>query len=216
MSSPISDDERRKKMEAIMSRASNRRQPELQQLIAFHLRDAINKDPVEKIRLTIEAYYMAAGTEEGQKLMSVSEQTSLDRMYLVCLSLRGVHATDPFISIPWAFPPSLEGYKAYIDPWHMGVAASISFRYTNDAKRLDKEKRLVGHPNWEAFFIKTMELDLSPTSLLQLKTAFAAYSMRKLMMLYSKLGIIYTRAIQWDNAPSSGSGEGEGKAGEAD
>lgn len=125
----------------------------------------------------------------------------LDRIYLVCMSLRAANSMDPFISIPWAFPLDMLSYVAYIEPWHRGLADAISFRYSNDTKRIEKEKHILGMPQWAAFFAKTTELDLSPTSLNQLKVAFTAHSMRMLMSLYAQLGIMYAKQIQWENKP---------------
>lgn len=105
---------------------------------------------------------------------------------------------DPFISIPWAFPQDQESYARFIEPWHYGLANSISFRYTNEAKRQEKEGRIYAKPQWFAFFAKTTDLDLSPTSLMQLKVAFAAHAMKFLMGTYAKLGLTFAKNQAWD------------------
>jgi hypothetical protein len=209
----MSTPSRKERLAGLTGLAFNTQSPELQNLIAFHLRDAVAKDPLEKIRLTCEAYYMALGGEEGSKILSQDEAALLDRIYLVCLSLRAARAESQFISIPWAFPQEQLYYVTMIAPWFEAyvpkvpgytAANMISFRYSNDAKRAEKESRLVGKPAWYAFFCKTTELDLSPTSLLQLQTAFVAWAMKFLMVLYGKLGMMFAKSIQW-----KADGEGE-------
>lgn len=199
------------RLKEIATAAIQSQSQELNNLVAYHLKYAVSLEPLEKIRIICEAYYMVCGTEQGAKILSLADMQHLNRIYLVCLSLRSSTPMDPFISIPWAFPQTAESYAMFVEPWHKGLANTISFRYTNEAKRQEKEARIYGKPQWYAFFAKTTELDLSPTSLLQLKVAFSAHAMQFLMSTYAKLGATFTRSQTWEIKTENGGEDNDGQ-----
>jgi len=190
-------------LDEAIARGLNNKNNDIGLLISFHLRDAIGKDPIEKIRLICEAYYIVADSLETDQEL----RAQVHRIHALALMFREVSIMDPVISMPWPFTHTLENFNAWIRPWMAETPLSlITFRYTNPNMEALKRRELSGvGPDGQVdlndFWKITTRLDLSPVSLKALKILFGSWALSVLMPLYSKIATTFNIASPkvWTN-----------------
>ena len=157
-----------------------------EQLVAQHLVIAVAGDPLRKIRLVCEAAYMC----NPEKL-----NIDLDRLevtYKVAISLMNAVAHPdfpvPVYTIPWAFKPTAENFKRYIEPWLTG-RFSYSYQGPEDERR-KTVKAIQEMEKHEAFFTITMKghyTKLPPDSYWLLVNQFIGWAIPFVQQVFEKV-----------------------------
>jgi len=157
-----------------------------EQLVAQHLVAAVASDPLRKIRLVCEAAYMC----NPEKL-----NIDLDRLevtYKVATSLMNAVAHPdfpvPVYTIPWAFEPTAENFKRYIEPWLTG-RFSYSYQGPEDERR-KIVKAIQEMEKHEAFFTITMGrryTKLPPDSYWLLVNQFIGWAIPFVQQVFEKV-----------------------------
>lgn len=144
-------------------------------LLAQHLLNSINAEPLKKIRLICEAH------------MLLSKPECIMDIYKVAISLSQV---DEKNRVPWVCPKTEETFKTLIEPWLGDYMPD--FNFVNDLDKMIKLKKLYDEngnqfPKWKIFFKITSEYGVSDIGLNELKVNFIFYAMPKVMSLFSDI-----------------------------
>jgi len=156
------------------------RKGSFEQLLAQHLIQSVSMDPLNKVRLVLEAAFMVP-----------KEKVSLDfelaeTIYLTTLGFLNTNIQSDFISMAWGFSLTSENYGKFIKPWHHNIP--LSFAAGCQAETEEKRERLnSAKDEAEHLFLLTHDLDLYPTSFQCLKSEFLRWSIPIVMEFFEKL-----------------------------
>ena len=156
------------------------RKGSFEQLLAQHLIQSVSMDPLNKVRLVLEAAFMVP-----------KDKVSLDfelaeTVYLTALGFLNTNIQSDYISIAWGFTLTKENYERFIEPWHKDIPLSFSSWCQSESD--DKHERLKqAKDKAEYFFLLTHGLNLYPTSFQCLKSEFLRWSIPVTMQIFEKL-----------------------------
>lgn len=135
-----------------------------------HVMNAINADPVKKIRLLLEGglakVRMCRKKEEIRRI--------LREIYLVANSLDNAIIKYENAFIPWSFSHTKENYEKFIKPW---LVTFPDYYIENELDKYIKQEKLRGKEEYEAFFILTSKIGITELALKELKVQFSSYAM---------------------------------------
>ena len=140
-------------------------------ILAAYIGGIVSQPPVRKIRILCEIL-------KGRQLPE-DVAHKVDDVYAAAMALDSCEKWENPICIPWPFPKTKENFDRYIAPW---LTKMPDFRYTNELeKRIKIGKLMNAKEPWEQFFLITTELNLTFTSLEELKVQFAKWAMGIIM-----------------------------------
>jgi len=156
------------------------RKGSFEQLLAQHLIQSVSMDPLNKVRLVLEAAFMVP-----------KDKVDLDfelaeTIYLTTLGFLNTNIKSDYISIAWGFTLTKENYERFIKPWHRGIPLGFSSWCKADSdEKHDRLKK--AEDEAEYFFLLTNNLNLAPTSFQCLKSEFLRWSIPIIMEFFEKL-----------------------------
>jgi hypothetical protein len=156
------------------------RKGSFEQLLAQHLIQSVSMDPLNKVRLVLEAAFMVP-----------KDKVDLDfelaeTVYLTALGFLNTNTQSDYISMAWGFSLTGENYERFIKPWHKDVP--LSFSAWSQSETNEKQHRLKqAEDEAECFFLFTHNLNLHPTSFQSLKSEFLRWSIPVTMQIFEKL-----------------------------
>jgi hypothetical protein len=157
------------------------RKGSFEQLLAQHLIQSVSMDPLNKVRLVLEAAFMVP-----------KEKVSLDfelaeTVYLTTLGFLNTNIQTDFISIAWGFSLTSENYDRFIKPWHKGIPLSFAAFCTAEIEEKRERLKQAETNAAEYFFLLTHDLNLYPTSFQALKSEFLRWTIPIVMQFFEKL-----------------------------
>ncbi|MCJ7633775.1 hypothetical protein MUP77_15485 [Candidatus Bathyarchaeota archaeon] len=156
------------------------RKGSFEQLLAQHLIQSVPMDPMNKIRLILEASFMVP----RDKLDMDSELA--ETVYLIALGFLNTSVEIDFVSMAWGFNLSDENFERFIKPWHSNIP--LGFSSSCDAERDDKHEEVkAADSEAKRFFLLTHNLNLHPASFQCLKSEFLIWSIPIAMEIFEKL-----------------------------
>jgi len=156
------------------------RKGSFEQLLAQHLIQSISMDPLNKVRLVLEAAFMIPkGKIEFDFELA-------ETIYLTALGFLNTKVQSDYISIAWGFTLTQENYDRFIKPWHKGIGLSF---VASCQSEVEKKREILNQTKNEAisFFLLTHDLNLSLTSFYCLKSEFLRWSIPITMKFFEKL-----------------------------
>lgn len=142
-------------------------------LLAQHLAAAVVSEPIQKIRLICEAYYMVPD-------VNLFDNELVHVIYSVSLSFLHV-MEEPVLKgfkISWGFELNEENFNRYINPWFRRVNLFYISRGDDDLKSGDF---------WERFFETTYKRAIPIHTINVLRVLFIQWAMPHVMKLFEKL-----------------------------
>ena len=156
------------------------RKGSFEQLLAQHLIQSVSMDPLNKVRLVLEAAFMVPKDKLDLDLELA------ETVYLTTLGFLNTNIQSDYISVAWGFSLTKENYGRFIKPWHRGIP--LSFYAFSTAEEEEKRERLKqAEDEAEHFFLLTHGLNLYPTSFQCLKSEFLRWSIPITMQFFEKL-----------------------------
>jgi len=156
------------------------RKGSFEELLAQHLIQSVSMDPLNKVRLVLEAALMVPRDK-----LDVDWELA-ETIYLTVLGFLNTSLQGDFISVAWGFKLTKQNFNRFIKPWHTGIA--LSFSSFSQAETEDKRKMLKQAKDWaEHFFLFTNSLNLHPTSFQCLKSEFLRWSIPVTMEIFEEL-----------------------------
>jgi hypothetical protein len=144
------------------------RKGSFEQLLAQHLIQSVSMDPLNKVRLVLEAAFMVP----KDKLDLDFKLT--ETIYLTTLGFLNTNIQSDYISVAWGFSLTKENYDRFIKPWHRGIPLSFyAFSTAEEEEEEEKRERLKqAEDEAHYFFLLTHGLNLFPIGFQCLKSEF--------------------------------------------
>jgi hypothetical protein len=156
------------------------RKGSFEQLLAQHLIQSVSMDPLNKVRLVLEAAFIVPRDK-----LEIDWELA-EAIYLATLGFLNTNIRGEFIAMAWGFGLTEDGFKRFIKPWHrdlpLAFAAGCDAETEGKSKRIQKTKGEAEH-----FFLFTNDLNLHSTSFQCLKSEFLRWSIPPTMQIFEKL-----------------------------
>jgi hypothetical protein len=177
----LEEDRQQNSFEGFASQALRlQRKGSFEQLLAQHLIQSVSMDPLNKVRLVLEAAFMVPSDK-----LDIDFELA-ESVYLTALGFLNTNIQSEFVSMAWGFTLTQENYDRFIGPWHKNIPlnfASYCQSETNDKRKVLAE----AEDEFERFFLFTHDLNLAPTSFQALKSEFLRWSIPVTMTIFEKL-----------------------------
>lgn len=156
------------------------RKGSFEQLLAQHLIQSVSMDPLNKVRLVLEAAFIVP----HDKLNIDFERA--ETIYLTTLGFLNTNIQGDYVSMAWGFSLDKESFERFIKPWHKGISLSFSAWCQSETQK-KRENLEQAEDEAEHFFLLTNWLNLAPTSFQCLKSEFLRWSIPITMEIFEKL-----------------------------
>jgi hypothetical protein len=157
------------------------RKGSFEQLLAQHLIQSVSIDPLNKVRLVLEAAFMVP-KDKLELDVDLAET-----VYLATLGFLNTNIQSDYISVAWGFCLTRENYEHFIKPWHKGIPLSFAASSTAETEEKREMLKKAEDNAAEHFFLLTHSLNLYPTSFQCLQSEFLRWSIPVTMQFFEKL-----------------------------